>query len=169
MPPTKRGGGATKAAAAPKKPGPKPGRPRRKNGAGGKTYRLYTVDGENLLFLTKSNGVNGDIAAVNAVKAGSVEAGTPVIALTENMVGKVTTVEPEERDPKYVVKKATAKASNGRRGPRKKAEPEATTEEPETASEEAVVEEEKPKAPARRGGRRGKAKAPAAPAGNPFA
>ena len=171
MPPTKKSGGAPKAAAA-KKPGPKPGpKPKRVKRAAGKKYNLFTRDGDDLKFVTTAQGANGDIAAVNAVKAGTLDPHTPVIALTDTAVAKETIVAPEEREPKYVVKK-TSSSGRGRRKPAAKPAPAAEDPAPEPeASPEPEPAEEPKKPAARRGGRRGagKGKKPAATSDNPFA
>lgn len=145
-----------------------------------KTFLLYAVEGTELSFLVESAGATGEIAVVNAVKEGSIQAGTPVLPLPTNTITRQFTVEPEEREPKYNVKRVNAKATRKRtpkpvptQVPGESAPPPAT--EPTVPAESTAPAPAAPAATsARSSARRGRASAPrpATPApasGNPFA
>jgi hypothetical protein len=159
-----------------KKPGPAPGTPR---GAGKKKptasngrkkrgtrpkkkFLLYAVEGNELSFICEAEGATGQIAAVNAVKNGTVAADTPVVPIPPRTLTRTVEVEAENIGVRYKIKAGKKRAA--RKAPAKKAPV-------QHAAEEAQVEAPAAPKSARASARTARSSRASAPAtsGNPFA
>lgn len=153
-------------------------RARAKRGtASGKTFKLYAIDGDELTFLTESQGVSGPVAVQKAVERGDVQPGIPVVPLAPRALANPTTIEEEAPvKPKYKIvrgaktttRRAPAKRTTSRR-------PAAAAKDGQPSADQVKEQAEKDAQAAtsgkRRTGRRPAPPTPSAPAtsGNPFA
>lgn len=141
MPPAKRGRAKSTELTA------KSGNGRRKDSqtakrSSGKKYKLYAIDGNELTYLTDSEGLTGPIAVQKATERGDVQAGVPIVALSERAVGNPVEIEEYvpvrsryrvKRSGTGVPKRTTTRRSTGRG--------KAQQEEPAPAPEETPAEQ----------------------------
>ncbi len=138
--------------------------PRKKRGTRPKkTFLLYARAERELSYICESEGATGQIAAINAVKNGTVAAGTPIVFITPATLDRQVEVEAENVGVRYKIK-PVAKKKRQTRKPK---------ETPPAAA--AVPEAPVASAPSARSSRAAKAAdvptppAPGVTSGNPFA
>lgn len=136
--------------------------PRKKRGSRPKkTFLLYARSERELSYICESEGATGQIASINAVKNGTIAAGTPIVFITPATLDRQVEVEAENVGVRYKIKAGKKRQT---RKIKPKAPPAASS-----ASEAAAP------APSARTSRTAKAAdaptppAPGATSGNPFA
>lgn len=143
--------------------------PRKKRGTRPKkTFLLYARAERELSYICESEGATGQIAAVNAVKNGTVAAGTPIVFITPATLDREVEVEAENVGVRYKIKTGTKKRSTRKSKPKTPPAAAAAPEAPATPA---------PSARSSRSSRAAKAAdvpaptppAPGVTSGNPFA
>ncbi len=173
MPAPKKAGSArrSKANTSPADAAPASGatspKPRKKRGTRPKkTFLLYARAERELSYICESEGATGQIAAINAVKNGTVAADTPIVFITPATLGRQVEVEAENVGVRYKIKAGGPKKRQTRKP---KTPPAATPPEPEVP---AAAGKPAPSARSSRASKAAPAPTPPAPgvtSGNPFA
>lgn len=93
--------------------------PRKKRGTRPKkTFLLYARAERELSYICESEGATGQIASINAVKNGTVAAGTPIVFITPATLDREVEVEAENVGVRYKIKTSTKKRSTRKSKPK---------------------------------------------------